>query len=53
MGEMAIVKVKFVRKGAKERKGAKANIRYIQNRQGRDGAKISRPLFGSGGKPTA
>src|SRR5437899_4152606 len=46
---MAIVKVKFVKPGRNERESAKANIRYIQNRRGKDGAKITRTLFGNGG----
>lgn len=50
MSGMAIVKVKYVPKGAKEKAGARANIKYIQNRRGKDGAKITRTLFGSGGK---
>jgi hypothetical protein len=46
---MAIVKVKFVKPGRNERGSAKANIRYMQNRRGKDGAKITRTLFGNGG----
>jgi hypothetical protein len=47
---MAVVKINFVKKGAGERSGAKANIKYIQYRRGRDGAKIKRTLFGVGGE---
>ena len=46
---MAIVKVSFVKPGKNVRAGAKANIRYIQNRRGKEGAKITRTLFGSDG----
>jgi hypothetical protein len=46
---MAFLEVKYVKKGRGEREAVKANIRYIQNRRGRDGAKIQRTLFGSGG----
>src|SRR6266700_4792601 len=42
---MAIVKATYT----KQRKGAKASIRYISNRPGRDNKKIRRPLFGIGG----
>src|SRR6266568_4853108 len=42
---MAIVKATYT----KQRKGAKASIRYISNRPGRDNKKISRPLFGIDG----
>lgn len=46
---MAFLEAKYVKKGWDERKSAKNNIRYIQNRPGRDGAKIQRTLFTSGG----
>jgi hypothetical protein len=42
---MAIVKATYT----KQRKGAKASIRYISNRPGKDNKKISRPLFGIDG----
>jgi hypothetical protein len=42
---MAFVKTKYT----KSRAGAKATIRYIQHRPGKDGAKITRTLFGSDG----
>jgi hypothetical protein len=50
MNAMAIVKVKFVRRGAKAKAGAKANLRYIQHRPGKDKAKMSRVLFCGMGK---
>jgi hypothetical protein len=46
---MAVVKANYVRKGRGERETAKANIRYIQERPGRDKEKLTRPLFNSGG----
>ena len=42
---MAIVKATYT----KEKSGAKAAIRYITHRPGKDGAKITRTLFGSDG----
>ena len=42
---MAIVKATYTKSNA----GAKASIRYIQHRTGRDGAQVSRTLFGSDG----
>lgn len=42
---MAIVKATYT----KSRNGAKASIRYIEHRPGKDGAKITRTLFGSDG----
>src|SRR6266487_3194321 len=45
MIDMAIVKANYT----KSRGGAKANIRYIQHRKGKDGATIVRTLFGSDG----
>ena len=42
---MAVVKANYVRKGRNERVTAKANIRYIQERPGRDKEKLTRPLF--------
>src|SRR6266568_7974765 len=42
---MAIVKATYT----KRRDSAKAAIRYIQHRKGRDGANITRTLFGSDG----
>ena len=46
---MAVVKANYVRKGAGERVTAKANIRYIQERPGRDKEKLTRPLFNNAG----
>jgi hypothetical protein len=43
---MAIFKATYTKSGA----GAKANIRYIQNRTGKDNAKITRTLWGIDGK---
>ncbi len=45
MINMAIVKANYT----KSTGGAKANIRYIQHRKGRDGVTIVRTLFGSDG----
>jgi hypothetical protein len=42
MIKMAIVKATYT----KQREGAKASIRYIQHRPGKDGAKRARTLFG-------
>jgi len=42
---MAIVKATYTRRG----QGAKASIRYIQHRPGKEGAKITRTLFGVDG----
>jgi len=42
---MAIVKATYT----KQRSGAKASIRYIEHRPGKDGEKITRTLFGSDG----
>ena len=46
---MAVIKANYVRRGKGERETAKANIRYIQERPGRDKEKLTRPLFGSAG----
>ena len=43
---MAIVKASYTRTGRK----AKASVRYIENRPGRDGAKTQRTLFQADGK---
>jgi hypothetical protein len=45
MGNMAIVKATYT----KNRQGAKASIRYIEHRPGKDGEKINRTLFNSDG----
>jgi hypothetical protein len=46
---MAVVKANYVRKGIGERVTSKANIRYIQERPGRDKEKLTRPLFNNAG----
>ena len=46
---MAVVKVKFVKRDKHEKKNAKAHIRYIQHRPGKDGEKTIRTLFGRDG----
>ena len=43
---MAIVKATYTRTGG----SAKASVRYIENRPGKDGAKIQRTLFTADGK---
>ena len=43
---MAIVKANYTRKG----RAAKASVRYIENRPGKDGAKCQRTLFTADGK---
>ena len=43
---MAIVKASYTRKGG----SAKASVRYIENRPGKDGAKVQRTLFTADGK---
>jgi hypothetical protein len=43
---MAIVKASYTRKGG----SAKASVRYIENRPGRDGARVVRTLFTADGK---
>ncbi len=48
--DVAVIRVNFVKKGAGERKGAKANIRYIEQRRGKDGAKVIRTLFTESGQ---
>jgi hypothetical protein len=46
---MAVVKAKFVKRGKGEKNRAKASLRYIQHRPGKDGDKITRTLFGRDG----
>jgi hypothetical protein len=46
---MAIVKANYVKKGEGERERAKAIIRYIQHRPGKDHERKSRTLFGIDG----
>src|SRR5258708_28968665 len=43
---MAIIKANYTLKGG----SAKASVRYIENRPGRDGAKLWRTLFNADGK---
>ena len=43
---MAIVKATYTRNGGK----AKASVRYIENRPGKDGTKLVRTLFSADGK---
>src|SRR5690242_14346316 len=43
---MAIVKASYTRKGGI----AKASVRYIENRPGKDGTKLQRTLFNADGK---
>ena len=45
---MAIVKIKYT----KSRGAAKASVRYITHRPGKDGAKASRPIYGIDGEVT-
>src|SRR3954464_354159 len=49
---MAIVKANFVKRDKSAKGRAKATIRYIQHRRGKDGEAISRTLFGPDG-PTS
>ena len=46
---MAIFKANYVKRGKDAPKRAKASIRYIQHRRGKDGEKISRTLFNQDG----
>ena len=46
---MAVVKANFVKKGKTEKARAKATIRYIQHRPGKDNEKTTRTLFGRHG----
>src|SRR3954470_14998752 len=47
---MAIVKANFVKRDKSAKGRAKASIRYIQHRRGKDGEAITRTLFGSDGE---
>jgi hypothetical protein len=47
---MAIFKANYVKRGKGERGRAKASVRYIQHRRGKDGQTITRTLFGSDGE---
>jgi hypothetical protein len=46
---MAVVRANYVKRNENERATAKANIRYIQNRPGREKEKLTRALFGAAG----
>jgi hypothetical protein len=46
---VAIVKINFISTKREKRVAAKAHVRYIQHRSGKDGAKTHRQLFGSYG----
>src|SRR4051812_13834219 len=46
---MAVVRANYCKRGGGERGTAKANIRYIQARPGRDKEKLTRSLFGEAG----
>jgi hypothetical protein len=46
---MAIVKANYVKRDRKEKHRAKATIRYMQHRPGKEGKRIWRTLFGSDG----
>lgn len=47
---MAVVKAGYIPPNAKARGEAKKNIRYIQHRPGKDGARLWRTLFGTDGR---
>ena len=47
---MAVVVLNFCKKGKGERALAKANVKYIEMRRGKDGAKIKRSLFTATGQ---
>ncbi len=47
---MAIIKANFIPHKTNTRAAAKAHIRYIENRRGKDGVRIKRTLFGVGGQ---
>src|SRR6266702_5100140 len=49
MIKMAIVKANYIKRGTGEKARAKASIRYIEHRAGKDGAKTTRALFGTDG----
>jgi hypothetical protein len=46
---MAIVKVKYVKRDKQQKHRAKAAVRYMQHRPGKEGKKLTRTLFGSAG----
>src|SRR5579859_7283434 len=43
--EVSVIRINFVKKDENERKMAKENIKYIENRLGKDGEKTQRTLF--------
>lgn len=47
---MAVVKSNYVKRGTGEKQQAKATIRYIQHRRGKDGERVTRTLFGYDGE---
>jgi hypothetical protein len=47
---MAVVATNYIRRGEVGNKRAKDAIRYMQHRRGKDGAAITRPLFGTDGR---
>src|SRR5438067_1888984 len=49
VGNMAIFKATFIKNNARKIAAGKAHIRYIQNRRGKDGEKITRTLFNADG----
>jgi hypothetical protein len=49
---MAVVKANFVKRDRRAKERAKATVRYIQSRPGKDGEKLTRDLFGPDGTLT-
>src|SRR5437899_665778 len=49
---MAVLRINFVRKDGNEKRAAKANIKYIQCRRGRENERMVRTLFSVGGELT-
>jgi len=47
---VAVVVAKYIQPNAKAKGTAKENIKYIENRPGKDGARIIRTLFGNDGR---
>jgi hypothetical protein len=47
---VAVVVVNYIKNNARRTKAAKENIKYIEQRPGKDGAKIWRTLFGNDGR---
>jgi hypothetical protein len=45
MMKMAIVKANYVKRGVGEKQRAKATVRYIQHRPGKEGERITRTLY--------